>query len=142
MRLKREGKLFVEPPSLATGDIAFNLIVFFLVCASVQPDSGREQAIPRSEKQQQQQQSQNLEVNITAKSVQFNGLPVPMADVPSRLRRELAGKTRPEDKVVVVRSSKDTPYDHWIRVTGWIEDAGGTITLQLEEEEVTVLPGS
>ena len=32
MRAKRSTKLLIEPPSSATGDIAFNLIVFFLVC--------------------------------------------------------------------------------------------------------------
>ena len=49
MKLSRKSKVISEPPSAATGDIAFNLIVFFLVCASVQPDSGRKQDIPRSE---------------------------------------------------------------------------------------------
>jgi len=48
MRLLRKNNLLVEPPSSATGDIAFNLIVFFLVCASVQPDSGRHQTLPRA----------------------------------------------------------------------------------------------
>ena len=42
-------KLLVEPPATAAPDIAFILIVFFLVCASVQPDSGKPQDIPRSE---------------------------------------------------------------------------------------------
>jgi hypothetical protein len=45
---RRSSNLLIEPPSSATGDIAFNLIIFFLVCASVQPDSGRHQALPRS----------------------------------------------------------------------------------------------
>ena len=31
MKVRRKCKLLVEPPSSATGDIAFNLIVFFLV---------------------------------------------------------------------------------------------------------------
>ncbi|MDG2214745.1 MAG: biopolymer transporter ExbD, partial [Verrucomicrobiota bacterium] len=48
MNLKRT-KLLVEPPASATSDIAFILIVFFLVCASVEPDQGRAQTLPRSE---------------------------------------------------------------------------------------------
>ena len=55
-------------------------------------------------------------------------------------RRELAGKARPEDRVVIVKTDKDTPYQKWIRVTSWIEQAGGTITLQLEEERTVVVP--
>ena len=49
MKERRTNKLLIEPPASATGDIAFNLIIFFLVCASVQPNSGRSQTIPRSD---------------------------------------------------------------------------------------------
>ena len=56
---RRSSNLLVEPPSSATGDIAFNLIVFFLVCASVQPDSGRRQVLPRSEETEQKQEKDN-----------------------------------------------------------------------------------
>jgi biopolymer transport protein ExbD len=140
MRIRKAAsKLMVEPPSVATGDIAFNLIVFFLVCASVQPDSGRKQSIPKSEtKEEKTQQSENIEVSLTRDAVQINGSPVRMNDFLPSLSRMLRNKPQPEDKVVVVKSRKDTPYRHWITVTGWIEEAGGIITLQLEEEQTVV----
>ena len=54
MRPRRAlSKLLVEPAAVATGDIAFNLIVFFLVCASVQPDRGKKQDLPASEQTKQ-----------------------------------------------------------------------------------------
>jgi len=135
MRIKRSTKLLIEPPSVATGDIAFNLIVFFLVCASNAPDSGRKQDIPRSEsKQQKQEQSQNLDVAITRTGVSLNGGPVRLAEFPAQIKKSLASKTRQEDRVVVVKSAPDTPYDHWIFVTAMIEEAGGVVTLQMEEE--------
>ena len=141
MKLKRKSNFLVEPPSVATGDIAFNLIVFFLVCASVQPDSGRRQDIPRSEsKQQQEQQSKNIEVSLTRTGVAINGAGVPQRDFASRLRNQLQAKSRPEDRIVVVKSSRDTSYDHWIHVTELIEQVGGVITLQLEEEQTVVTP--
>jgi biopolymer transport protein ExbD len=140
MRIRKAAsKLMVEPPSVATGDIAFNLIVFFLVCASVQPDSGRKQSIPKSEtKEEKTQQSENIEVALTRTTVSINGSPLPLKQFLPRLKTMLRNKPKPEDKVVVVKSSKDTPYDHWITVTGWIEEAGGIITLQLEEEQTVV----
>jgi biopolymer transport protein ExbD len=142
MRTRRSlGKLLVEPPSVATGDIAFNLIVFFLVCASVQPDSGRKQEIPKSEtKEEKQQQSENIEVALTRTTASINGNPVPLKQFLPQLSRLLKNKTRDEDKIVVVKSAKDTPYRHWIQVTGWIEQAGGTITLELEEERTVMTP--
>ncbi len=131
--------MLIEPPSVATGDIAFNLLVFFLVCASTQPDKGRKQEIPRSDPQQQQtEQSQNIEVRLTRTSADINGQPTPLPDFFEKLKVLLAEKTKPEDKVVVVKSTPDTPYDHWILVTGLIDQAGGIVTLQIEEEQTVV----
>ena len=76
MKRNRSTKLLVEPPSSATGDIAFNLIVFFLVCASIQPDSGRQQEIPRSEENQEQKEElENVEVALTGNlnAISING---------------------------------------------------------------------
>ncbi len=140
MKTRRTNKLFVEPPSSATGDIAFNLIVFFLVCASVQPDSGRKQSIPRAEKQEQEE-SENIEVLLTRGAVMINKNPVPVAEFLPRIKALLAEKPRPEDKIVVVTSKPEATYQHWIQITSMIEEAGGTITIQREEEQVEVLPG-
>lgn len=138
MKERRGSRLLVEPPSSATGDIAFNLIVFFLVCASVQPDAGREQQLPRAdEKEQQKDDDKNIEVLITrnTNTVALNGSPVRIQDFQRRIAARLRGKKRPEDRVVVVQSKPDTEYTHWIHVTSLIEDAGGIVTLQMEEEQ-------
>ena len=140
MRERRRNKLMVEPPSSATGDIAFNLIVFFLVCASVQPDSGRQQTLPRSE-QESEQQSENIEVQLGRNTVMLNGNVLRQEDFDAALKRALTGKTRDEDRVVVVKSKADTPYYHWVTVTEMIESAGGIITIQTEEEQQVVVPG-
>ncbi|MDB5335089.1 MAG: Biopolymer transport protein ExbD/TolR [Planctomycetaceae bacterium] len=142
MKLRRNNNFLIEPASAATGDIAFNLIVFFLVCASTQPDSGRKQILPRSENQQQKQteQIQNLEVSLDRNSVSINTEKIPLTDFPSRIKRKLQGKAKPEDRIVVVKSTKDVPYHHWIAITGAIEDGGGIITLQLEEERSIQVP--
>ena len=141
MRLRRNSNFLIEPASAATGDIAFNLIVFFLVCASTQPDSGRKQTLPRSESQAKQtEQTQNLEVTLDRNSVSVNTERIPLTDFPSRIKRKLQGKSKPEDRIVVVKSSKDVPYHHWIAITGAIEAGGGIITLQLEEERNVQVP--
>lgn len=141
MKERRKSKLLAEPPSSATGDIAFNLIVFFLVCASVQPDSGRTQTLPRSEETKQQQEKvENIEVQLTRQTVMINGDVVRPQEFLPRLSRLLQNRPRPEDRVVVVKSKPETPYYRWIRVTEWIEQAGGIITIQREEERQVVLP--
>lgn len=142
VRERRLNKLLVEPAAVATGDIAFNLIVFFLVCASTQPDSGRRQDLPRSEQTKQAETNkQNIELALTRTRavVGLNGDPVKLGELPQRLRRALEGKRRPEDKVVVVRSKPDVPYDHWIAVTTLVQDVGASITIQREEERTVTV---
>ena len=141
MRLRRaRGNLLVDTPSAASGDIAFNLIVFFLVCASVQPDSGRKQEIPKSEPQANQPEPQNLEVALGRGAQAINGVKVSDGQFIPELKSQLRRKTDPTDKIVVVRSSADVPYSHWVKVTGWIGEAGGIVTLQMEETQTVVVP--
>lgn len=137
MRIRnRRNNLLVEPPASATGDIAFNLIVFFLVCASVQPDSGRSQTLPRSDEVEAEEELENIEIQLSRNpnTVLMNGAPVRITDLVARLKSKLATKTREEDRVVVIKSEPDTTYHHWIDITGMVEDAGGIITIQTEEE--------
>ncbi len=131
----------VEPPASATGDIAFNLIVFFLVCASVQPDSGREQSLPRSD-QESEEQTENIQVQLTRNAVMLNGAILSQDDFAIALGRSLKGKVRQEDRVVIVQSKPDTPYSHWVIVTEMIEQADGIVTIQTEEVQQIVVPNS
>ncbi len=147
MKERRRRKLLAEPPASATGDIAFNLIIFFLVCASVQPDSGREQTLPRSEQQDEQQQpTENIEVQLTRDSVFLGDKLMLPADFPGNFRkglaRALSSVTRQSDRVVVVKSKPETPYFYWITITEMIEQAGGVVTIQREEEQEVVIPGT
>ena len=134
MKLPRR-QLLVDPPAASSSDIAFILIIFFLVCASVQPETGMAQTLPRTEEEEDKKlRSKNLEVSITPNNIVLNGNPLKLEEFRQRLAAALEAKTRQEDKVVVVKSAPKTPYDHWIRVSQAIDDAGGVITLELESE--------
>lgn len=134
MKLPRR-QLLVDPPAASSSDIAFILIIFFLVCASVQPETGMAQTLPRTEEEEDKKlRSKNLEVSITPNNIVLNGNPLKLEEFRQRLATALQAKTRQEDKVVVVKSAPKTPYDHWIRVSQAIDDAGGVITLELESE--------
>ena len=134
MKLKR-GQVLVDPPASASSDIAFILIIFFLVCASVQPETGLAQNLPQTEtKEQKKDQSKNLEVSITPTTIVLNGSPLQLPEFAERITAALATKTRDADRVVLVKSASDTPYDQWIRVSQAIDTAGGILTLELASE--------
>ncbi len=142
LRSRRTNKLLVEPASVATGDIAFNLIVFFLVCASTQPDTGRRQDLPSSEQaKQNKQESKNPELALTRSRniVSLNGEPVKIEELAFRLGKTLEGKRKPEDRIVVLKSKTDVPYDHWIAVSTLVQDVGASITIQREEIQTVTI---
>jgi biopolymer transport protein ExbD len=144
LRSRRTSKLLVEPAPVATGDIAFNLIIFFLVCASTQPDTGRRQDLPRSEQAKQTQvETKNLELALTRSlsTVTLNGEPVKTDQLASRLRVALEGKRRPEERIVVLKSKSDVPYEHWINVSAIVQDVGASITIQREEIQTITVGG-
>lgn len=136
MKLKRT-KLLVDPPASASSDIAFILIIFFLVCAAVQPESGIAQVLPKTEeKTDKRDQSKNLEVSITRSSIVLNGSPLKLPEFAQRLAKDLSEKERDADRIVIVKSAPDTPYLLWIEVSQIIEKAGGILTLELETDRV------
>ena len=97
--------------------------------------------LPKSDQtQQQQQQDEHLTVELKRNAILINGDPVKLNEVKARVKAKLAGKSRLEDRVVIVKSADDVPYHAWIEVTTQIEDAGGIITLQLEEERTVDVP--
>lgn len=135
MKLKR-GTLLIDSPGCASSDIAFTLIIFFLVCAAVQPETGLPQVLPKTEaKSEKRDQSQNLEVTITPSNIVLNGSPLQLPEFAQRITAELKQKTREADRIVVVKSSPDTPYPTWMRVSQAIDQAGGILTLELESKQ-------
>ncbi|HBE98258.1 MAG TPA: biopolymer transporter ExbD [Verrucomicrobiales bacterium] len=136
MKLQR-GKLLVDPPASASSDIAFILIIFFLVCAAVQPETGVAQILPKTEeKKDKQDQSKNLEVSITPTSIVLNGSPLALPEFTQRITAALKQKTRDADRIVTVKSAPNTPYPVWIRVSQAIKQAGGILTLELESDRI------
>jgi biopolymer transport protein ExbD len=142
MRIKRANKMMNEPPQIMLTDLAFNLLIFFVVCASTEPETGRKQSVPSSSKDQTNvpQAEQNLEVSLTRATAAINGEIVALPEFEAKMKQLLTGKAKPEQRLVVVKSSKDTPYHHWIRVTGMIEQAGGVIAVLVEETRTTATP--
>lgn len=122
-------------------DLAFNLLIFFVVCASTDPSKGRKQTIPSANKDKAtEQKDQSIEVLLKRDAILVSGDAVKMEEVADKIKPKLEGKSKPDDRIVVIRcKEKDVPYSMWIKVTSEVERAGGVVTLQLEEEkEITV----
>ena len=138
MKLRRP-KYLVDPPSSSMNDIAFILIVFFLVCASVEPEDGRSQTIPSSEKNEEQNNAQSIEVGITSSTVTINGTPYQKEQFQEKISQLLIQKETESERIVVVKSQADVSYKDWIAMTEIVEKSGGIVTLLLEEEQTIIV---
>ncbi len=132
---RRKNSMLNEPPAVMLTDLAFNLLIFFVVCASTDPESGRRQNVPSGNKQEAAaaQMEQNIEVVLTKDKAAINGVDAPLEGLRAKIKTMLAGKAKPEQRVVVVKTRKDTPYHHWITVTDLIEQGGGIIAIEVEK---------
>ncbi|MBL68555.1 MAG: biopolymer transporter ExbD [Verrucomicrobiales bacterium] len=126
VKLRRQA-LLTEPPASATSDIAFILIIFFLVCASIQEDDGRPQEIPNSDKERQSKNP--IRVGLERDHIKLNGEVMAMQVFEKKLATLLDQKVNEAEKTVAVRCGPTVPYGRWMEVTALIEDSGGTITL-------------
>ena len=148
MKIRRQ-TLLTEPPASATSDIAFILIIFFLVCASVEPEEGRQQIIPKNEKDEAKQKTKTINVDITPSDIVVNvpnsrdgkpteqysrGDPALSARLIAKLQGALVNRKSEEDRIVAVMCKDEVaPYYLWMDITEAIEKAGGIITIVREE---------
>ena len=138
MKLRRP-KYLVEAPSSSMNDIAFILIIFFLVCASVEPEDGRPQIIPSSEKSEEQSNAQSIEVGLTPSTVTIDGIPYQQEQFKEKIAQLLIQKDTDSERIVVVKSQADVHYKHWIAMTEIVQKSGGIVTLLLEEEQTIIV---
>ncbi len=120
-------------------DLAFNLLIFFVVCAATGSDKGRPQpfASPKDDKKNlpDPKHAQTHEVYIDRTSVKLDGTEIPETELKTKLASFLTGKTADQDRLVEFESSPDTPYERWVKFATVIEKANGIIILRLSRSK-------
>lgn len=141
MAIRRKNKLLIEPPPAATGDIAFNLIIFFLICASVQPEKGLHMQVPSSKTvKDKQQRPESTEIVLTSNTLTLNGEPVAMQNLASAVEAKLRGKTGDSNRVVILKTKDpDTRGERWAKVLAAVKAARGIVTIQIEEVQTRIV---
>lgn len=127
-----------EIPVVAMADIAFLLIIFFLVTTQMEKLKTQELKVPDTrESEDKEMKVKNLQINLKGALAiigekQFklpDQLPVMQAYVASTVRT----KTRTEDKVVILQSDINVKWELWVNVVEAIKAAGGIPAIQTEE---------
>ena len=118
----------------AFSDIAFLLIIFFILATTLVQVTGMVAEIPSGEKSEAKEEKETASVQIQGDRVLFNEKHVEMDE----LRQKLADMNLPEkaddEKVVLLEASGNVTYQTYFDVMASISAAGG-VTAILQEEE-------
>lgn len=122
-----------EIPVSSFSDIAFLLIIFFILTTTLQSPTAFLADIPAGEKGQAEE-GKKPTVAINNADIRFNDAPVTIAE----LRRELLDmefdKLEPEERIVLLESTGNVRYQDYFEVMSVISGASGLVAIIREGE--------
>jgi biopolymer transport protein ExbD len=122
-----------DVPSTAMGDIAFNLLIFFVILARAQDDS-HVQWQPAEAANVQGAGTTKVSVVIDTKGdLYLNGQQIGEVQLASRIG-SLLGDSGPGNRTVFLKVHKDAPAQKFEPVIEAISEAGGELVHVLEEK--------
>jgi len=132
MKFKRR-KLECPPPYVAMADIAFNLVLFFVIMAKTQDDSQIQwEAVKAKDTQQAKNSQVTVKVDRNSK-VYLNGQEIGVRDLAEQVAIFL-GNNPPENRTVLLKIHKDTLASTFEPIMEAVSQAGGDVVHVLEEE--------
>lgn len=133
--LKRRDKGEVEIPSSSLADIAFLLLIFFLVCTTIDVDKGLRLVLPPPDVTQEQIHKKNI-LNVLindAGDVLLDNEVVNVRDIERIVREKLVEN----DKLIIsLKTTRLTKYRIYIEVLDQLKRADATRISIAEPEEV------
>jgi biopolymer transport protein ExbD len=122
-----------EIPTGSFSDIAFLLIIYFLVATSLTKLKSVTADLPTGEKATQAQTTKTPIVNLRGDQVFFNDKPVDRAVLRARLDALKLAEAEGNAKVIMLESTRDTPYQSYFETMATISESGGVIAIVEEE---------
>lgn len=132
MRIKRR-KLEVTPPYVSMADIAFNLVLFFLILAKTQDDS-HIQWEPVRAGDLKQAPSSRMSVTVdNAGKTYFNGKEISTLGLSGEIKKHLE-ENPGDNRTVLLKIHKDTRAKIFDKIMEGVSQEGCEIIHVLEEE--------
>jgi biopolymer transport protein ExbD len=133
-RLRRGSPTGDEVPVGSFADIAFLLIIFFVIVMSIEPPAaGLEMEAPAGEKSEAKQEKDTT-IQINDGAVYLNEKRIKQSQLPARLARLKLRDKPPAEKVVMLETTGTVQWEQFLQVTAWIEQAGGLPVMSYEED--------
>jgi len=135
MRLARKSRPFPDVDVTSFGDLAFLLIIFFILTTTFVKPMGSRLTIPSGTSDPNRKSDKDFPtINISADRILFNKDEVSFDE----LRRKLAGmklpERREEERIIIVEAAPDVPFDRYFKVVTAVSRSGGILAIVEYEE--------
>jgi biopolymer transport protein ExbD len=120
-------------PTDSFSDIAFLLIVYFLVATTLVKVKTITADLPAGEKSTQTQSEKTPIINLRGAEVFFNDKPMKMDELNQRLAALDLPSQEGEKRVIMLESAIGTPYDNYFQALAAISANGGVVAIVEDE---------
>jgi len=139
MKIKR--KVYPEPEIILASliDIAFLLLIFFILTTTFAKTAGNKLTIPSGSSDASKKQEQQLTINMKPGEIRFGEKSERMSleELRMALKMQQFPAKDPAQRVVILDSAPTVQYDDYFQVVMAIANAGGVMALVDQEEEAT-----
>lgn len=123
-----------EVPTGSFSDIAFLLIIYFLVATVLVKVKSITADLPSGEKSSQSQSAKTPTVSLKDSLIMFNDRKVDLPELNDRLAALDLFEKEGDKKVILLESSKGTPYENYFQALAAISANGGVVALVEEDK--------
>ena len=123
-----------EIPTGSFADIAFLLIIYFLVATTLVKVKSITADLPTGEKQADAQIDKTPTLILRDEEMLFNDNPVSLDELNQRLAALKLPDKSPGDRIIMLESTDSTRYEVYFHALAAIDAAGGVVALVEEEE--------
>jgi biopolymer transport protein ExbD len=114
-------------------DIAFLLIIYFMVATTLVKVKSITADLPAGEKSTQAQSEKTPIINLRGLEVYFNDKRVEMLELNQRLAALDLPNQNSEKRVIMLESAKGTPYQSYFQALAAISANGGVVAIVEDE---------
>jgi biopolymer transport protein ExbD len=122
-----------EIPTGSFSDIAFLLIIYFLVATTLVKVKSITADLPAGEKSTQAQSDKTPIINLRGAEVFFNDKRMEMPELNERLAALDLPNKDGEKRVIMLESAKGTPYENYFQALAAISANGGVVAIVEDE---------
>ena len=131
MNLKRKKQANTEIDVGSFSDIAFLLIIFFILTTTFTKIAGNKIEIPSGSDEQSEEEQKQLSVTLSADDIVYGegAKSISIDELRVELAKEKFETKEPEDRMVVLETGGEVLYERYFQVVMAINDADGVLTL-------------